>query len=92
MSSSIAAAIPPAMRKPFLCRTKKLPAFLLPSAARFAAFAVVSNVLRDKLSVPLSQSRFVSFRFPPVISPERSEGKRISITKISIIILSIIRS
>lgn len=45
MSSSIAAAIPPAMRKPLLCRTKKLPAFLLPSAARFAAFAVVSDAL-----------------------------------------------
>ena len=53
---------------------------------------VVGNVLRDKLSVALSQSRFGSFRFPPVIPPERSEGKGISITKISIIILSIIRS
>ena len=53
---------------------------------------VVGDVLRNKLSVLLSQSRFVSFRFPPVIPPERSEGKGISITKISIIILSIIRS
>ena len=53
---------------------------------------VVGDVLRNKLSVPLSQSRFVSFRFPTVIPPERSEGKGISITKISIILISIIRS
>ena len=53
---------------------------------------VVGDVLRNKLSVPLSQSRFVSFRFPTVIPPERSEGKGIRITKISIILISIIRS
>jgi hypothetical protein len=41
INSTSPTAMPPTIRKPFLCRTMKLPAFLVSSAAFFAAFAVV---------------------------------------------------
>jgi len=50
---------------------------------------VIADILHDKLSVLHSSLRIVSFRFPLLTVSERREGKRLSIVKISIVILSI---
>ena len=50
---------------------------------------VIADILHDKLSVLRSPLRIVSFRFPLLTVSERREGKRLSIVKISIVLLSI---
>ena len=52
-----------------------------------AAKNFVVDILTNELS--LLSPRFTSIRFPSVVLSERSEGKRISITKVSIIKISI---
>ena len=53
---------------------------------------LIRDIPRKDFSVSFSLICIVSFRFPDVSLSERSEGKGISITKFSTIILSIIRS
>ena len=50
---------------------------------------VIADILHDKFSVLRSSLCIVSFRFPLLTAPERSEGKRLSIVQISIVLLSI---